>query len=474
MSGWSRARRLRIGPVALGLLLLGLFFAWSEGSTAGSRADETGRPPAHLTVTLLDFRIRSLPGHRALGMTGVLRVGAAKSQPTMSEARSAPAPPAGSTQPAAGIAKLTPVVNRLGPLTDVASPPGDAAHVMVVQQDGLVRVVKHGTLQQRPFLDLRPVVNDDGEKGLLSIAFARDYATSGLLYAFYNDLNGDIRVEEFHRSAVDPDVASPKGRLLLRIIKSNANHNGGMMQVGPDRYLYIAVGDGGADPPAIPVGATGQTLDDLFGSILRIDPRHGDPYAIPRDNPFVGEAGVRPEIVAYGLRNPWRFWIDPQSNTMLIGDVGESTFEEIDRLPLGKLGLNYGWPCKEGTSTPDVLIPTACAGAKITPPLYEYRHSSRRCAITGGVISRDPRLPALGGLYLWSDLCDGRIYAINPAARTVTERPLGLRVQQPTSLGTDGLGRIYITSYKGSVYRLDPPSKGARSPNPLRKPHQDT
>ena len=160
------------------------------------------------------------------------------------------------------------------------------------------------------------------------------------------------------------------------------------MQFGPDGYLYIAIGDGGANPPTIPVGVTGQTLDDLFGSILRIDPRHGSPYAIPPGNPFVSVAGARPEIVAYGLRNPWRFWIDAKKNQMLIGDVGEGTREEIDRLPLRQLGLDFGWPCKEGNATPpEVSLPTACKSTTLTPPLWGYPHSATRCSITGGVVS---------------------------------------------------------------------------------------
>ncbi len=141
---------------------------------------------------------------------------------------------------------------------------------------------------------------------------------------------------------------------------------------------------------------------------------------------------------------------------MLIGDVGESTREEIDRLPLDQLGLDFGWPCKEGTATPDVLMPAGCKTAALTAPLYEYPHSPTRCSITGGLTLRDPRLPALDGLYLFSDLCDGHIYTINPTARPVVEHPLGVATVQPTSFGTDALARAYVTTNTGIVYRLDP------------------
>ena len=427
---------------------------------AGGRRTRVLQPGARQTITVSFSRSGvyrfycSVPGHRALGMAGTLRVGAAK-------APSAKAPPApsdgGAAQSAANGVQLTPIASGLGPLTYVASPPGDTSRLMIVQQNGLVLLRQDDVLQDRPFLDLRPVVHADGEKGLLSIAFAPDYATSGLVYAYYNDLNGDVRVTEFRRSAGDPDVASPAGRELLRIIKPTADHNGGMMQFGPDGYLYISVGDGGANPPSIPVGVTGQTLDDLLGSILRIDLRADDPYGIPPTNPFRSTPGARPEIVAYGLRNPWRFWIDAQTNAMLIGDVGEGAREEIDRLPLDRLGLDFGWPCREGTTAPSgVAAPSSCATAGLTPPLYEYPHSSKRCSITGGVVSRDPRLPEMRGLYLWSDLCDGQLYTIDPAEKTPSEQPLGLTVEQPTSFGADGLGRTYVAGYKGTLYRLDP------------------
>jgi glucose/arabinose dehydrogenase len=353
---------------------------------------------------------------------------------------------------------LTLVSSAFSSPTYVVAPPGDTSRLLVVQQNGLVSLIKDGALQSIPFLDLRSVVGADGEKGLQSIAFAPDYATSGLVYAYFNNRMGNVRIVEYHRSDSNPDVVDrSQDRLLLSLTKPTADHNAGMMQFGPDGYLYIAVGDGGADPPTIPVGVTGQTLDDLFGSILRIDPRHGDPYAIPPGNPFVAVAGARPEIVAYGLRNPWRFWIDNKTNAMLIGDVGEGAREEIDRLPLDKLGLNFGWPCKEGDTTPDKApIPGSCKTAKLTPPLWQYAHSANRCAIIGGVVARDPRLPRLNGLYLWSDFCDGQIYAFDPATSRPAEIPLGIAADQPTSFGTDALGRVYLTTDGGALYRLDP------------------
>ena len=177
----------------------------------------------------------------------------------------------------------------------------------------------------RPFLDLRGKVTASGESGLLSIAFAPDHARSGLVYAFYNTRDGpygDTRIAEFRRHVSDPDVVDPSSeRPLLTIVKPYENHNGGMLQFGPDGYLYASVGDG--DPGVInPAGFFAQRLDSLLGKVLRIDPRAGDPYAVPTDNPFVGRSGARPEVWAYGLRNPWRFWIDSETGSTIVSDVG--------------------------------------------------------------------------------------------------------------------------------------------------------
>jgi glucose/arabinose dehydrogenase len=392
----------------------------------------------------------AVPGHAALGMKGTLRVG------------KGPAPkPAPTKQPVVDGKDLqfSVVAQGLGPVTYVTSPPGDASRLLVAQQNGLVNLIKDGTVEPQPFLDLRDRVHADGEKGLLSLALAPDYATSRLLYVYYNDLEGNVRVVAFRGNVTDPDHVDPAtARQLLEIVKPTADHNGGMLQFGPDGDLYVAVGDGGANPPTVPIGAYGQTLDDLLGSILRIDLRSGDPYAIPDGNPFTATPGARPEIVAYGLRNPWRFWIDAQDNAMLIGDVGEGSREEIDRLPLDQFGLNFGWPCREGTIVPPPVVPqpAACAGASITPPLYEYAHTPTRCSITGGVVARDPRIPKLEGLFLWTDLCEGVLYVLDPAAAKPEATSLELSVREPTSFGMDGDHRIYLATAEGKIYRLDP------------------
>jgi glucose/arabinose dehydrogenase len=311
-----------------------------------------------------------------------------------------------------------------------------------------------------PFLDLSDRVKLTSESGLLSIAFAPDYATSGRVYAMYNSTagNGDLRISELRRHPTDDDLAEPYSeRVLLTIEKPWENHNGGMLQFGPDGFLYASVGDGDSGVLNSP-GRYAQRLDSPLGSILRIDPRRGDPYAVPADNPFLGVQGARPEIWAYGLRNPWRFWIDHETRAMFVGDAGNERREEVDYLPLDQsAGANLGWPCFEGTLPFDDTV--TCAGA--VPPLLDYPRESGYCAVIGGVVWRDPRIPALSGRYVYGDFCAGAITALSLRGDAVDRSDvLDVTVPRLTSFGVDGLDRVYATSLTGAVLRLDPRSAG--------------
>jgi len=390
----------------------------------------------------------TVAGHAKLGMKGTLVVGSPKPPPSTSTTTT-------TTTAAQGL-QLTPIGTFERPDL-VTSPPGDTKRVFVVEQRGVIRVIDDGVLRETPFLDISDQVQLVSETGLLGLAFAPDYAESGLFYVFFNrhEGNGNLYLEEFRRSSYDPDQADPySGRVVLTIFKPWENHNAGMLQFGPDGHLYISVGDGDSgvlNPP----GAFAQTLDDLLGNILRIDPRQsGDlPYTVPDTNPFVGVAGARPEIWAYGLRNPWRFWVDPATDDLYLGDVGEGVREEIDYIPAGKGGLNFGWPCFEGTVSND---PTAtCPGA--VPPIYDYNHNTDLCSVIGGVVMHDPRLPSLDGFFLYSDLCGGEIDALKVTNGAVAEqKDLGLNVPAIDSFGMDALGRAYAVSLNGAVYRIDP------------------
>ena len=388
----------------------------------------------------------SVSGHARLGMKGLFGVAVKPPQPR---------PPAKPPIDTSDLVSLTRVGTFDSPVL-VTAPPDDRERAFVVEQTGTVRVVRNGDVVPVPFLDLRDKVTDQGESGLLSIAFAPDYAQSGLLYAMFNARQGpygDLQIAEFRRDPFDPDRADPSyERVVLTIPKPYENHNGGMLQFGTDGDLYASVGDG--DPGVLNMaGAFAQRLDVLLGRLIRIDPRRGDPFAVPTDNPFVNVPNARPEIWAYGLRNPWRFWIDPETDVLYVPDVGSTSREEINVLPNGGRGANFGWPCFEGT-----LVFDASAMCKqAVAPLVDYPRKDGECAVIGGVVARDGRIPALVGRYLYGDLCGGRVTSLLVEnGRISATGDLGIQVPELTSFGVDGLNRIYVTSLQGGVYRLDP------------------
>jgi glucose/arabinose dehydrogenase len=366
----------------------------------------------------------TVPGHAHLGMKGILRVGKPKPKP-----QPAPAP-----APAHSPLKLVKIGDFELP-TDVDAPPGDASRLIVVEQRGLVHLIVDGQRREKPFLDLRPWVRAEGEAGLLSLAFAPDYATSGLVYAFHNDRGGNLRLVELRRSPTDPDTLDAEpARELLHQIKFAANHNGGMLQFGRDGRLNVGIGDGGTSPEYKP-GLFAQDTASVFGKILRLDPKTG-----------------AWEVWARGLRNPWKFWHDTISDRTFVGDVGEQRREEINVIPAGAAAINFGWPCFEGTLPFDAG--ESCDG-QVTP-VHEYAHAEDACSITGGVVVRDKRLPALAGAFVFGDLCSTTLRSLRIEGGSVTAAMLGVEVAAPTTFGVDGLERVYVGSGNGAVYRLDP------------------
>jgi glucose/arabinose dehydrogenase len=334
----------------------------------------------------------------------------------------------------------------------VTQPPGGGDRLYVVEQTGAVRVIDHGQVRDEPFLDLSGEITSGGEQGLLSLAFAPDYPRSGRSYVDYTNLEGDTRVVEFRRSGEDPNRADPaSARVVLRVDQPFSNHNGGLLLFGPDAKLYVGLGDGGSggDPER-----NGQDLSTLLGKILRIDPLSGGGYRVPADNPFVGRAGARPEIYIYGVRNPWRFSFDRRSGALLVADVGQSEFEEVDYLPAGEAaGANLGWSAFEGNarSNADQAAPGAVR------PILTYGHD-RGCSITGGYVVRDRGLRSLYGRYIYGDYCEGSLRSFIPSASGARDdRALGLEVPTLTSFGEDAAGHIYAISQEGAVYRIDPP-----------------
>ena len=338
----------------------------------------------------------------------------------------------------------------------VTAPPGDTRRVFVVEQDGLIKVVRGGRELAQPFLDVRSLTEGGGEQGLLSMAFAPDYAKSGLFYVFYTDLEGDERIVEYRRSQGSPDRADAgSARLVLRQPDEESNHNGGLLQFGPDGLLYIGTGDGGGGGDRHGERGNGQSLATLEGKILRIDPRaSGDrPYTVPPSNPFVGREGARGEIYAYGLRNPWRFSFDRSTGDLTIGDVGQNEVEEINFRRRGSgRGANFGWRVWEGRRR---FAPGESAPGHV-PPVIQRAHSDSSCSITGGVVVRDRALPrSIRGRYLFADICDTRVLSSRiRGGRASRVTGTGLRLPTIVSFGEDARGRVYVVSIGGRVSRI--------------------
>ena len=337
----------------------------------------------------------------------------------------------------------------------MTAPPGDRERIFVVEQGGRIQVVRNGRRLPQPFLDVSDEVLSGGEQGLLSMAFAPDYATSGRFYVDYTDRDGDTHIAEFRRSPGSPDRALRSSeRLVLFQSQPEPNHNGGGMLFGPDGLLYIGFGDGGGADDQHGSRGNGQNLGTVLGKLLRIDPTPGGgrPYRIPPGNPFANRGGARPEIYDYGLRNPWRFTFD--RGNLIIADVGQDHVEEIDFAPRGHTaGLNFGWRVWEGRSR---NYPGERASRAVFP-VFTYSHDGGGCSITGGVVVRDPRLRGWIGSYVYGDYCDGRMRSIRlRRGGACCDRRTTGRVPALSSFGEDARRRIYVTSLNGPVFRLDP------------------
>jgi glucose/arabinose dehydrogenase len=372
--------------------------------------------------------------------------------PTGTEPRTAPterATGAGEGEAAARGVRLQRIGNFRDPLY-VTAPPGDRRRVFVVEQSGRIVLLLGGKRVRRPFLNLSGEVTAGGEQGLLSMAFDPAYRRTGRFYVYFTDRSGNQRVQEFRRSSGSPNRASKSSRRQLMLMGDPyPNHNGGLLQFGPDGLLYVGTGDGGSagDPEN-----RAQNLDSLLGKLLRIDPTAGSSrYRSPRTNPFVGRNG-RNEIYAYGLRNPWRFSFDRRTGDLYIGDVGQGSLEEINYARRGGArGRNYGWSCFEGRRAFNGA--RSCPGA--SPPVHQYGRSGGACSVTGGVVVRDPALPALAGRYVYGDYCAGQIRSFRIQGGSATDdRGHDLRVAELSSFGEDARGRVYATSLNGPVYRL--------------------
>jgi glucose/arabinose dehydrogenase len=328
------------------------------------------------------------------------------------------------------------------PVFLVASPFG-AADLVVEQPGRIVRLDENRTV----LLDITGDVNAGGERGLLGLAFHPDFDSNRLAYINYSRPDDATVIEEYLVGDDGMfDVASRK--VILTIGQPAQNHNGGMIAFGPDGYLWIGMGDGGA---ADDVFGNGQRADTLLGAMLRIEVglADGEAYSIPADNPFADGVGGAPEVWAIGLRNPWRFSFDGE--TVWIADVGQGATEEVDAVPASDPGLNLGWPIMEGSGcfeSPD------CDPSSFVLPVTEYGRDAG-CSITGGYVYRGDLIPEIVGHYFYSDFCTGILRSFTPTDGDVDWSQQVGQIPTPSSFGVGGDGELYVLSHNGSVFRLE-------------------
>lgn len=368
--------------------------------------------------------------------------------------------------------KLVKIAGGFTSPVGVASPDDQTGRLFILEQGGKIKIIKNGVILDQPFLNVSGKL--DGlniaysEKGLLGVTFHPDYKNNGRFYIYYSapmnhkDFDHQGVVSAFNVSKNNPDLADTAETIILRIPQPESNHNGGCLQFGKDGFLYIGLGDGGGGGDRHGDKGNGQDLGTLLGKILRIDVSQL-PYSIPPDNPFVNIPGTRPEIFAYGLRNPWRFSFDRVTGKLFCADVGQNQFEEVNIIEKGK---NYGWRIMEGYHCYDP--PTGCNTSGLALPIHEYDHNTG-ISICGGYMYRGLRNPSLHGTYLFGDW-SGKLFYLKQNkdqewshgeifVNGSGNNDMGAKIN---SMGEDMNGDVYVItqhlfgpkSPTGSVFRL--------------------
>jgi len=343
------------------------------------------------------------------------------------------------------------IATGFGSPTDIQDPGDGSGRLFFVSQDGAIRIFRNGAIASQPFLNIKSKISIDSERGLLGLAFPPGYAQKQRFYVDYTDVNGNTVIAQYRVSS-NPDVADAGSETaLLHITQPFANHNGGQVRFGPDGYLYIGMGDGGSGGDPL---HNGQSLATLLGKILRIDVESSPgSVRIPPDNPFVNTAGARPEIWAYGLRNPWRFSFDSANGDLWIADVGQDLYEEVDYQPAASRGgENYGWNITEGMHC---YAASSCNMAGLVMPIAEYTHADG-CAVTGGFVYRGQRSPGLRGIYFYGDYCSGKIWGVQRQGNAWVNQFLVSSGLNITTFGQDSAGELYVTDARqGIVFRIE-------------------
>ena len=322
--------------------------------------------------------------------------------------------------------------------------------LFVVEQGGVIKIVDlNGVVNSTPFLDIQSIVNAGGERGLLGLAFHPEYQTNGRFFVHYSNSSGDTQISEFSVSTSNPDIADPNSEvMLLTVSQPFSNHNGGTIAFGPqDGYLYIGLGDGGWGGDT-DNNAQNPTL--LIGKLLRIDidtQSGGNNYGIPSDNPFIGDPNTRDEIWATGLRNPFRFTMDPETNTIWIGDVGQNAREEVNRASLSQAGLNYGWRCYEGNAP---FNTSGCPDeSELTFPVFDYSWNGGGSVI-GGYVYRGDLYADLQDVYVFGDI-DGMISTLDIDDNYINQ---GQFPGTWVAFGQDINKELYSVNLGGSIFKI--------------------
>ncbi|HEY7683892.1 MAG TPA: PQQ-dependent sugar dehydrogenase [Gemmatimonadales bacterium] len=361
------------------------------------------------------------------------------------------------TAPAVNLA-LDTVADGLNSPVFLTTAPGDPTRLFIVEKSGTIRIVENGSLLATPFLDISDSVINNGEQGLLGLAFDPNYQNNGRFFVSYSAPGGGAAghsaIKRYLVSA-NPDLADPAtGLVILTQDDPYTNHNGGMIGFGPDGYFYFGLGDGGGGGDPL---LTGQNPADFFASMLRLDVSGSGTYTIPPSNPFATSQTAAHEVWAYGLRNPWRWSFDRQTGDLYIADVGQNAHEEVNVQPAASTGgQNYGWSIMEGLSCYGA---TTCNQSGLTLPVLDYDHG-QGCSITGGYVYRGTAIPAIQGLYFYADYCTAFVRSFRWTGSGITEEKewtsldLTSRGGAITSFGEDAQGELYVLSQAGTVYRI--------------------
>lgn len=349
--------------------------------------------------------------------------------------------------------EVTVVGSGLDAPVHVTAPPGDT-RLFVVEHGGTIRIIENGTVRAQPFFDLSAEVSTVGaERGMFSLAFHPQYAVNGRFFVTYTGNDGAIHLASGRADPANPSAALQSSfRDLLTIPTPGVQHYGGMLSFTPEGKLLMSTGDGGSYGD--PIGEA-QSPESLLGKILRLDVDGGEPYAIPADNPFAGVEFARGEIWAMGLRNPWRFSIDPLARRLYVADVGDYLFEEVNIVPLDQPGLNFGWNIYEGGSCQ--LNGDFCTQTSFHAPEIEYTHQPPCTSITGGIVYRGTQFPEHQGRYFYADYCLGWIRSVRYEGGLVTEQldwATSIPSERIVSFGEDGAKELYAVSLEGRIFRI--------------------